>query len=71
MKKLSQISPSVVPQWTACANCTNGWVTRYTGTNSTAKRNEAETSHATMVRCQCVKAHAQRVADALKAAGKK
>ncbi len=61
MKKLSQISPSVVPQWTPCEMCkgSNGWITLQ-GWNGSG-----------VVRCPCVKAHAQRVADALKAAGKK
>jgi len=62
MKKLSQISPSVVPQWEACEQCKpNGWVVAkgwVTGPPS-------------MKRCPCVKAHAQRVADALKAQGKR
>jgi len=62
MKKLSQISPSVVPQWTPCEMCkgSNGWVTVPDMTSNGRVITEK------MTRCQCVKAHAQRVADALK-----
>ena len=57
MKKLSQISPSVVPQWTPCEQCSDspGWVP----------------DGKVVKRCKCVVAYQQRVADALKAAGKK
>jgi len=67
MKKLSSISPSVVPQWTPCEQCGpngNGWV----------KANDliiCGTRVPSLKRCPCWSAHQQRVADALKAAGKK
>jgi len=61
MKKLSSISPSVVPQFEPCVNCAGnpGWLRK------------VKPPDVFMVRCPCWLAHQQRVADALKAAGKK
>lgn len=64
MKKLSQISPLVVPPFEPCANCTNGWVQYIVEEGEAAGLPHAR-------RCACFKAHAQRVADALKAQGKR
>lgn len=70
MKKLSQISPSVVPQWTPCEQCSNGWVEQRCQ-DTWCSLGKAHGPHSHAHRCACVKAHAQRVADALKARGKK
>ena len=56
MKKLSSISPSVIPPFEPCAICNDGWLMVPNGKYGSQP----------VYRCPCWKAHQQRVADALK-----
>jgi hypothetical protein len=65
MKKVSDYLKNLIPPFTPCANCKDGWVMAECKLES-CMGNISPQKHEHLTRCSCFRAHQQRIVSGLK-----